>query len=644
MKKIKMKKRFGLNRQKSRGIVENGLSGTKAGFKAILNLVFNQKKERKKMDHQKSKSTFSAILLTLTLMVAALGVGLAIAAEKKYVTDPTTGKVVSAPEYGGTLTTGYASAVAAHSDSWWGHNFGLAEKNGVLEKPAIANWAIDRNEWAINSANTPTWGLRGALAESWETPDDTTIVLNIRKGVHWHDKAPMNGREFTADDMVYNYHRLLGLGSGFTEPSPAIGDLGHVGIESITASDKWTVVFKLERPHFFALSQILDYYSLWMYPPDVIKQDGDAKDWRNLVGTGPFMLTDYVEGSSLTFEKNPNYWGFDEKYPENRLPYVDKIISLLMQEEVTRLAALRSGKIDYLGYATGGGMIRTIDPVVSLAKTNPEIAQWPYLSRADFAFGVNVNKPPLNDIRVRKAMQMALDLETINDTIFHGRADTTPHGQVGESLKGWFIPFDEWPEEVKKGYMYDTEGAEKLLDEAGLPRGADGIRFKTSVILGPWNSIDYYELAAFYWSEIGVDLEIQVLPAAEWLAKGAKASFEVLRSGSSGMHYFGEGRVSVFYTGSPWNAAAVSDPDYDAMIDTLRATSDFEEYQRLFREADQYAIGKHWMIWGPDSPQYQLSQPWVKGYNGEAHMGNHQFSALFARIWIDQELKAAMGH
>ena len=53
-----------------------------------------------------------------------------------------------------------------------------------------------------------------------------------------------------------------------------------------------------------------------MYPPDVIEQHGDAKDWRNLVGTGPFMLTDYVEGSSLTFEKNPNYWGFDEKYPE----------------------------------------------------------------------------------------------------------------------------------------------------------------------------------------------------------------------------------------------------------------------------------------------------------------------------------------
>ena len=106
MKKIKMNKRFGLNRQKSRGILENVLSGTKAGFKAILNLVFNQKAERKKMDHQKSKSTFSATLPALILGLIVLWTGsAAVAAEKKYVTDPTTGKVVSAPEYGGRITS-----------------------------------------------------------------------------------------------------------------------------------------------------------------------------------------------------------------------------------------------------------------------------------------------------------------------------------------------------------------------------------------------------------------------------------------------------------------------------------------------------------------------------------------------------------
>ena len=468
-----------------REILENGLSGTKAGFKSFLNLVFNQKAERKKMDNQKSSSKFSATLLAFILAMFALGVS--PAAAQKYVTDPTTGKVVTAPEWGGTLTYATNMPETGGSDAVVNGRSGLLLVQGVLEKPAIANWALDRNEWGTSmySANTPLWTLTGALAESWETPDPTTIVLNIRKGVHWHDKPPMSGREFTADDMVYNYHRYLGLGSGFTE-SANPGDLGKMGIESVTASDKYTVVFKLERPRLFALKQILQWYTLFMHPPEVIKEHGDANDWRNVVGTGPFMLTDYVEGSSVTFIKNPNYWGFDEKYPENRLPYVDELTALIMREEATRLAALRSGKIDYLG-VVGNNQIKSIDQVESLARTNPEIAQWPFVERSGYAFGVNVNNPPFNDIRVRKAMQMALDLETINNTFFKGRADTTPHGQIGESHKGWFIPFDEWPEEVKQGYMYNPEGAEKLLDEAGYPRGADGIRFKTSYFHHPNN-------------------------------------------------------------------------------------------------------------------------------------------------------------
>ncbi len=595
---------------------------------------------------EKSKTrTIQSLLLTLALMVAALGVSpAAVAAEKKMVKDPSTGEMVEAPRYGGTFTYGYSGPTEAHVDAWWGHLFPLMLGPGVLERPTIANWAIDRNEWAINGADTPTQFLRGALAESWETPDPTTIVLNIRKGVHWHDKPPMNGRELTAKDIEYNYHRLLGLGSGFTEPSPAIQDLGQVGIESITASDKWTVVLKLKRPHLFALKQILDWYTLWMYPPEVIEQHGDAKDWRNLVGTGPFMLTDYVEGRSYTLIKNPDYWGFDEKYPQNRLPYVDELKALILKEEATRLAALRSGKIDYLGYSAGGTQIHSIDQVESLAKTNPEIALWPYFSRSDYSFAVNVNNPLLNDIRVRKAMQMALDLETINDTFFKGYADTTPHGQVGDSLKGFYIPFDQWPEEVKKGYRYDPEGAEKLLDEAGYPRGPDGIRFKIPYLHGLHMDTSYFETAIAYWNKIGVDVEMQI-PAsgAEFSAIINQSTHEALHWWIAGAHYSGEFHVSQWGTGAFRNPAAVSDPRVDAMIDALQATTDLEEYQRRFREIDMYAVEKHWVIWGPDSPQFQASQPWVKGYNGEAHLGNHQMRAIFARLWIDSALKKEMG-
>ena len=108
--------------------------------------------------------------------------------------------------------------------------------------------------------------------------------------------------------------------------------------------------------------------------------------------------------------------------------------------------------------------------------------------------------PPFDDVRVRKAMQMALDVETIANTFYKGYASATPQGMVG--AQGFYVPFEEWPEEVKKAYSYDPEGAEQLLDEAGYPRGADGTRFKTSArVLG---SASYAEIAAAYWAEIGV--------------------------------------------------------------------------------------------------------------------------------------------
>ena len=91
-----------------------------------------------------------------------------------------------------------------------------------------------------------------------------------------------------------------------------------------------------------------------------------------MVGTGPLILTDYVEGVSKTFTKNPDFWDYDEKYPENRLPYVDEIRALLMADEATRISALRTGKIDIIQHA-GVVDIGNMDVVRSLQKTNPEI-------------------------------------------------------------------------------------------------------------------------------------------------------------------------------------------------------------------------------------------------------------------------------
>ena len=285
---------------------------------------------------------------------------------KNYVTDPSTGKAVEAPRYGGTLTRPLKEE-GPNPDimfSLWVSGF----ISGVLQKPSMVNWGIDRAEFDFVGQDPPLFALKGALAESWSQPDPLTVILNIRKGVHWHDKPPMNGRELTAHDIEYNFHRVTGMGSGFTEPSAYTRVLASVSFESITATDKWTVVFKLKEPHLGALLAILDDNAAPIYPPEVIKEHGDATDWRNLVGTGPFMLTDYVEGSSATFIKNPDYWGFDEKYPQNRLPYVDQLRTPIMPEEATYLAALRSGKIDTIQNTVG---IKSVDQAESLKRDQP---------------------------------------------------------------------------------------------------------------------------------------------------------------------------------------------------------------------------------------------------------------------------------
>ena len=305
----------------------------------------------------------------------------AAAMEKEMVMDPTTGEMVSAPEYGGTITTLFHPGWEAEHADMWHFRTVIHPTKIVLERMGGGNWGLPRDEFAFAGAipNVPQY--TGRLAESWEQPDATTIVLHIRRGVNWHDKEPMNGRELVADDVVFNFSRNLGLGEFAADgPSPVISVLGSLPIESITATDQ--VHGRLQVAATEARCAVPHHRDIYgnQYPPEVIRQYGDAKDWTKLVGTGPFMWTDWVQGTSLTYTKNPDYWGNDEKFPENRLPYADEFKALIMPDESTRLAALRSGQLDVLG----GPSAFALSPgpaTEGLERTNPELKQFSYQTR-----------------------------------------------------------------------------------------------------------------------------------------------------------------------------------------------------------------------------------------------------------------------
>ena len=388
-----------------------------------------------------------------------------------------------------------------------------------------------------------------------------------------------------------------------------------------------------------ALGAIMSEGITLIYPPEVIKEHGGVTDWRNLVGTGPMMLTDWTAGSSITWTKNPDYRGYDEKYPENRLPYIDQLRALIMPEVATQLAALRTGTVDYMG-RLGAAQIRNVDQVESLERTNPELEMWPSGNQSDNGFAMNIQKPPFDDIRVRKAMQMALDLETFSNSFFKGYADPIPQGRLGRFMTEVATQFEDWPEEVKKGYMYDPEGAEALLDAAGLPRGADGIRFKTVLTHLERYDPSFAELAASYWAAIGVDVEVQVTPLAPFVAARRNRTHEMMSTepGKSRPNSNALAELNYFHPDNAGNSANVNDATFNDMFRAAAAATTWEERNRLSKEMNMYAIERFWGIYGPMALQFSATQPWLIGYNGETSWPSLG-TLVFTRLWIDQELK-----
>ncbi len=530
-----------------------------------------------------------ALVATVTFASGDSDDDSAAAAEKEYVTDPSTGKQVVAPEYGGTLTYVMNKRPETHGDSWVTHAAGLISAP-VTDKLGQADWATDRSILAFTTF-FPESVVTGHLAESWENPDPLTYIYKLHDNVFFHDKPPVNGRQLTADDVAWNYERLFGIGRfAGQEPAPHTWGTKSIPVESVTATDELTFVIKLSRPHADTYRQLFDDCHIRVFAPETLDTLDDP---NKLIGTGPFTMVEADLGSSITYDRNPNYWKDDEKFPGNRLPYVDRIVALTMGDEATKLAALRSGQVDFSG-SPGVAQIASPQSVQDLRKSNPGMQAWPIAFRNDTASAIKLTEEgPLTDIRVRHALQMAIDNETIRDTYFSGFGTWEPMGPTGPSW-GSYNSFDTWPEEIKQHWVYDPEGAERLLDEAGYPRGADGVRFRTSMWQSAQRSdVGYHELQVGYWKEIGVEVELNVLDDATRYA------------------------------------------EYQAMTDQDAAI-------RLAKELDMWVIEQHPYIWGVRVGTFNVAQPWIVGLNGELQIGNCGWGGLLARSWIDSQLKSEL--
>ncbi|MBI2288158.1 MAG: ABC transporter substrate-binding protein [Chloroflexi bacterium] len=486
----------------------------------------------------------------------------------------------------------------------------------------------------------------GGFAESWEIVGNDTIIYHIRKGNRWaldpksKSSQLVGGREANAYDAEFTYLRGFGWvpkgEPGYLAKPYSQGRLlPEEWPLSIKATDKWTLEIKGSPATLGSLFK-WTAQSMRMHPPEVLK-NFDENNPMNHVGTGPFILTDYVPGSSMTFRKNPTYWRKDPVGPGkgNQLPYIDTLRWLYIQDRSTQMAALRTAKIDHLGERDG----LTREEAMSLLKANPQL-QSNAAHRRGSLMAWRVDKPelPWYDVRVRQALFMAIDRETIVKDYYGGEADlysypTTPD-RMFESLGG-HIPFDKLPASAQEFYKYDPDKAKKLLAEAGYSNG-----FKMELILEA-GDVDEASLVKFYLAKVGVQVE---------LAVKERGVFTSISTGRTHKDAIWTG-VDTPYGWQKWRP---TDSGNLSMIDDPVLNQAIAEFAKYFMLDDAKAypvygsvvprmIEQAYYLPLPSPYSYTVWWSWLKGYRGEYHAaGNSDFWTQY--VWIDQKLKKSMGY
>jgi len=437
----------------------------------------------------------------------------------------------------------------------------------------------------------------------------------------WPDKpGVMAARELTADDVAFSINRFL--------ESPKLGmrtSERYDTPEAAYAKDKYTVVIKMKEYDANWLHVVGWGHIIWIVPPEAV--EAGLNEWRNVTGTGPFVLADYVSGASLTWERNPIYWAKTEiQGKEYKLPFVDRMIWPIVVDESTQLAALRTAKCD-TNEAVSWKYKET------LAETNPELVRYRYLSTTAANVAMRCEAPPFDDIRVRRAMAMAIDRQALINTIYGGEGELLAYPFSPE----WhevYTPMEELPESAQELYQYNPEKAKQLLAEAGYPNGFEA----HMVCLGA----DLPSLLVDYWENIGVQVTIEPHDYAVYLyLMYSKQYKEMYLMYKGNCQPFSEMAV-IGIAGSVWNPANFSDDYYTDTYYKALGTPDRDEQNRLLKELQVYIIDQCPYIFGPLGYRYAYAWPWVKNWYGEINANARSPGQIHARIWLDRDLREEM--
>ncbi len=536
------------------------------------------------------------------------------------------------PKYGGTLEViNYYPTLNALSwdpgDWVWKMNH---DTGTIYELLFVGDIAQSKRLGGKQLFEADAWlatdAIKGELAESWEIKDDPLRVeIKLRKGVRFPAKeGVMAARDLVAQDVVYSFQRT----STTARKVPNYFDY----IEKVEAKDDHTVVF-----YFNKFNSEWDYrfgygYYAQIYPKEVV--DKGISDWRNANGTGPFNIAEYVQGNAATYKKNPDYWGkatVDGK--SYQLPFIDSFVYRTVKDESTQHSLLRSGKVDILENIRWSA-------VEELKKNAPDLQWRRSLMYTGYLLALRTDAKPFDDVRVRRALNMAINKKEIIDALYEGNAEMLAFPMHPE-YEGYYEPLSAMPDSIKELFTYNPDKAKKLLAEAGYPKG---FSFKAQVCACNAPHMEMMPLLVAYLEQVGVKMEIVPMEYAAFFAAMNASTHTAGYMMSKGHSNPTTALRNSFTKGDPWNAAKWQNDEFEAGMQQVFLDREETDRMKTMQKLTRMALDDAPYVYLPTPYYYRAWWPWVKNYGGELRVGAVRPGPIYAQIWIDQDLKKKMGY
>lgn len=460
--------------------------------------------------------------------------------------------------------------------------------------------------------------LQPDLGLSAESPDAITWTVKLRSDAKFQNTPPVNGHAVEAEDIRATFVRALDPATS----NPNRTALSMIDATQIQTPDQTTVVFKLTYPYAPFRSILASAAYSWIFPREVLSGGWDPT--KQVIGSGPFILDSVQPDVAFSYKRNPGYYGAP-------LPYVDTMRVAIMPDASQQLAQFVAGNLDEIE-------LRTPDNVPTLQQNNPKARMYKVVDGGPSPLYFQLGDPSsvFQDIRVRRAISMAIDRDAVAKAVYNG--DGIGVVFVPAYMGRWSLPVSKLEPSVARYYTYDPAEAKKLLEAAGQSNLQ--VRFANPFAsLGTPSTAKSVEVINGMFGAVGIkstivslDYNKDFVDAGHGMRQGYFEKDFIVFGNTSPYTEADDWLYSYFHSKSLSNGEHLNDKDLDAMIDRQRTLVNEEERVKAVQDIQRYLAEKLYVPSTVGSYRYEFIQPRVQNYNFSDSLGKQ--TEMYAKIWL----------